>query len=110
MERIYIEKVKEYADKEVSLAGFVENFRDGKAMAFLVLKDITGKVQVTIEKEKHPDWEETLSKITPDSVVRVTGTVLLSDFVKLGGVEIIPSSLEIESVASALPIARVCSL
>ena len=106
MERIYIEKVKDYADKEVTLAGFVDNYRDGKAMAFLVLKDITGRVQVTIEKELHPDWEETLSKITPDSVVSVTGKVLLSDFVKLGGVEIIPSSIEIESVAAALPIAR----
>ncbi len=106
MERIYIENVKEYADKEVSLAGFVDNYRDGKAMAFLVLKDITGRVQVTIEKELHPDWEETLSKITPDTVVRVTGKVLLSDFVKLGGVEIIPSAIEIESVAAALPIAR----
>ena len=106
MDRIYIEKVKEYAEKEVSLAGFVENFRDGKAMAFMVLKDITGKVQVTIEKELHPEWSDMLSTITPDSVVRVIGKVLLSDFVKLGGVEIIPSLIEIESIAAALPIAR----
>ena len=106
MERIYIENVKEYADKEVSLAGFVDNYRDGKAMAFMVLKDITGRVQVTIEKELHPDWEEMLSQITPDSVVRVTGKVVLSDFVKLNGVEIIPSAIKIESIAAALPIAR----
>lgn len=106
MERIYIENVKDYADKEVSLAGFVDNYRDGKAMAFMVLKDITGRVQVTIEKELHPDWEETLSQITPDSVVRVTGKVQLSDFVKLNGVEIIPSEIKIESIAAALPIAR----
>ena len=70
MERIYIENVKQYADQEVNLAGFVDNYRDGKAMAFMVLKDITGKVQVTIEKELHPDWADTLSQITPDSVVR----------------------------------------
>ena len=106
MERIYIENVKDYADKEVSLAGFVDNYRDGKAMAFMVLKDITGRVQVTIEKELHPDWEEMLSQITPDSVVRVTGKVALSDFVKLNGVEIIPSDIKIESIAAALPIAR----
>ena len=106
MERIYIENVKDYADKEVSLAGFVDNYRDGKAMAFMVLKDITGRVQVTIEKELHPDWEEMLSTITPDSVVRVTGKVQLSDFVKLNGVEIIPTAIEIESIAAALPIAR----
>ncbi|MBR5896691.1 MAG: aspartate--tRNA(Asn) ligase, partial [Lachnospiraceae bacterium] len=106
MERIYIENVKDYADQEVSLAGFVDNYRDGKAMAFMVLKDITGRVQVTIEKELHPDWEEMLSQITPDSVVRVTGKVVLSDFVKLNGVEIIPSAIKIESIAAALPIAR----
>ncbi len=106
MDRIYIENVKDYADKEVSLAGFVDNYRDGKAMAFMVLKDITGRVQVTIEKELHPDWEEMLSTITPDSVVRVTGKVQLSDFVKLNGVEIIPTAIEIESIAAALPIAR----
>lgn len=106
MDRIYIENVKDYADKEVSLAGFVENFRNSKSMAFMVLKDITGKVQVTIEKELHPDWEEMLNTITPDSVVRVTGKVLLSDFVKLGGVEVIPSEIFVESIAAALPIAR----
>lgn len=106
MSRIYISDVKNFADQEVSLAGFVENFRDGKSMAFMVLKDITGKVQVTIEKELHPEWAEKLSQITPDSVVRVTGKVLLSEFVKLGGVEVIPSALEIESIAAALPIAR----
>ena len=106
MDRIYIENVKDYADKEVSLAGFVDNYRDGKAMAFMVLKDITGRVQVTIEKELHPDWEEMLGTITPDSVVRVTGKVQLSDFVKLNGVEIIPTAIEIESIAAALPIAR----
>ena len=54
MERIYIENVKEYADKEVSLAGFVDNYRDGKAMAFLVLKDITGRVQVLSKKNSIP--------------------------------------------------------
>lgn len=106
MERTYISDVKKFADKQVKLAGFVENFRDGKAMAFMVLKDITGKVQVTIEKELHPDWTDMLAQITPDSVVTVTGKVAISEFVKMGGVEIIPDSINIESIAAALPIAR----
>ena len=106
MDRIQIKDVKNYAGQEVLVKGFAENWRDGKSMAFLVLKDITGKVQVTIEKELHPDWADELSKITLDSVVFVTGTVQLSDFVKLNGVEIIPTSIKVDSIAAPLPIAR----
>jgi aspartyl-tRNA synthetase len=106
MDRIQIKDVKNYAGQEVLVKGFAENWRDGKSMAFLVLKDITGKVQVTIEKELHPDWADELAKITLDSVVFVTGTVQLSDFVKLNGVEIIPTSIQVDSVAAPLPIAR----
>ena len=93
MDRIQIKDVKNYAGQEVLVKGFAENWRDGKSMAFLVLKDITGKVQVTIEKELHPDWADELAKITLDSVVFVTGTVQLSDFVKLNGVEITPEMI-----------------
>ena len=42
--RTSIGTIKENLDKPVLLRGFVENFRDSKAMAFIVLKDITGKV------------------------------------------------------------------
>ncbi|MBO4399725.1 MAG: aspartate--tRNA(Asn) ligase, partial [Lachnospiraceae bacterium] len=102
MDRIQIKDVKNYAGQEVLVKGFAENWRDGKSMAFLVLKDITGKVQVTIEKELHPDWADELAKITLDSVVFVTGTVQLSDFVKLNGVEIIPTSIKVDSIAAPL--------
>ena len=86
MDRIQICDVAKYAEQEVLVKGFAENWRDGKSMAFLVLKDITGKVQVTIEKELHPEWADTLAKITLDSVIFVTGVVKMSEFVKLNGV------------------------
>ena len=44
MNRTYIRDIQ--ADGPVKVQGFVENLRDGKAMAFLVIKDITGKIQV----------------------------------------------------------------
>ena len=91
MERTYIRDVAAKAEQEVLVRGFTENFRDGKSMAFLVIKDITGKVQVTIEKELHPEWADTLAQITQDTVVSVTGIVKLSEFVKLNGIEIIPT-------------------
>lgn len=106
MERVYIGKIKEYTEQEVKLQGFVENFRDGKSMAFIVLKDITGKVQITIEKANHPEWNELLAQITPDSVLTVTGIPILSEYVKLNGIEVTPTSIKIESKAEGLPIIR----
>ena len=82
MERVYLGEIRQHLEKEILLQGFVENFRDGKAMAFLVMKDITGKVQVTIEKEKHPELLDVLSQITQDSVVSVTGVAYESEYVK----------------------------
>ncbi len=34
----------------VKVQGFIENLRNSKYMAFIVLKDITGKLQITVEK------------------------------------------------------------
>lgn len=106
MDRLYINKIKENLDTEIKLQGFVENFRDSKAMAFIILKDITGKVQVTVEKADHPEMLDVLSQITPDSVLTVTGVAKASEYVKLGGVEVYPTSIKLESVAAALPIHR----
>ena len=104
--RTSIGTIKENLDKPVLLRGFVENFRDSKAMAFIVLKDITGKVQVTVEKEKHPELLEELAKVTLDSVITVEGVAVASEYVKLNGVEVLPTALKVDSVADPLPIVR----
>lgn len=106
MERTYIRDIKENLDKPVLVQGFVENFRNGKNMAFIVLKDITGKLQITIEKEKTPQFAEDLERITPDSVISVVGTAVASEYVKMGGVELFPTEIKVESVADAIPIVR----
>ena len=85
---------------------FIENLRNSKYMAFIVLKDITGKLQITVEKDDHPELVDTIDKLTPDSVITVTGKVVENDYVKMGGIEMIPSAIEIESIADALPIVR----
>lgn len=106
MERTYIADIKNNLGKPVLVQGFVENLRDGKAMAFIVLKDITGKLQITVEKENAEHLCETISKLTPDSVVSITGTAIENEFVKLNGIELIPDEIKIESIADALPIMR----
>ena len=101
MERTYI---KDVAPGICRISGFVENFRNKRTMAFIVVKDITGKLQVTVEKEKHPEMLEMLDKLTIHSVVTFEGEVVLSEYVKLGGKEMYPTSMKVESIADALPI------
>ena len=106
MERTYIADVKNHVGEVVKVQGFIENLRNSKAMAFIVLKDITGKLQVTIEKEKKPELCEAIDKLTGDSVITVVGPVIENDYVKMGGIEMLPDELIIESIAEALPITR----
>ena len=86
------------------IAGYVENIRNKKWMCFIVLRDVTGKIQITIEKEKHPEWEEMLNTITVDSVIQVEGLILASEYVKLNGMEMYPDSIRIEAIAEPSPI------
>jgi len=106
MERTYISEVRNNTGKPLKVQGFVENFRNSRSMAFIVLKDITGKLQITIEKEKHPELCEVIDLITGDSVLTVEGTVFENDYVKMGGLEMIPDKITIESIAEPIPIAR----
>ena len=106
MNRTYVRDIKNNIGEVVKVQGFVENFRNSRAMAFIVLKDITGKIQVTIEKEQHPEMEAALDILTGDSVITVVGKVIENEYVKMGGIEILPDELFVESVADALPITR----
>ncbi len=101
MERTYI---KDITPGKRRISGFVENFRNKKTMAFIVVKDITGKLQVTIIKDEHPELIPLLDTLTIQSVVTFEGEVVESEYVKLGGKEMYPTSMKIESVAEAIPI------
>lgn len=102
MERTYIKDVKPGA--RCRIAGFVENLRNKRTMAFLVIKDITGKLQVTLEKEKYPELAAKVDTLTIHSVISVEGEVVANEYVKMGGIEMLPDALEIYSIADALPI------
>ena len=106
MERTYIKDAKNKIGETIKVSGFVENFRNSKAMAFIVLKDITGKLQVTIEKEKAPHLCDALETLTGDSVITVSGKLIENEYVKMGGIELLPDELTLESIADALPIVR----
>jgi nondiscriminating aspartyl-tRNA synthetase len=102
MERTYIKDIKVGETNKVK--GFIENIRDKKTMAFIVVRDITGKLQVTIEKEKFPEIAKEIEGVLPHSVITVEGPVVANEFVKMGGVEMLPEKLTVESRAEALPL------
>ena len=102
MERTYIKDIKVVEINKVR--GFIENIRDKKTMAFIVIRDITGKLQVTIEKEKYPEIAEEIAGVLPHSVITVEGPVVANEFVKMGGVEMLPEKLKVDSRAEALPL------
>ena len=99
MKKIYIKDLNKYFDQEIEIQAFVDNIRDLQWVQFVILKDSTGKVQVTIEKseESNKEMVELISNLTLDSTVKITGKLLESPKVKLNGMEIIPSKIEVTS-------------
>ena len=107
MKKIYINELKNYYDKEIEVSGFVDNIRDLQWVQFVILKDSTGKVQITIEKsdEKNKDMVELISNLTLESTVKVKCIVKENPKVKLNGMELIPSNICVTSTAfKELPI------
>ena len=104
MERTYASQVRDA--EQIKVQGFVESIRNKKKMAFIVLKDITGKVQVTVEKGENETLDAAVDAITLDSVITVIGKAVENEYVKLGGVEVLAREITIESLAAPLPIDR----
>ena len=105
MERTYIKDAILNPGK-VKIQGFVDIIRDTKYVVFIILKDITGTIQVTIEKEGNDELLKKVEGLTADSVITVVGNAVASEYVKLNGVEVIPEDVVVESLADALPINR----
>ena len=85
----------------VTVAGWVHEIRDLGGIAFLIVRDTTGRIQVKFEKdEMDDDLVERGLDVHRESVVAVTGAVEAEDRAPTG-VEIVPDSLEV--VAEADP-------
>ena len=103
-------KISEIKPGKVEFQGWIENLRDKKNMQFIVIRDLSGKVQVTVIKAEKPEIAEIFSKTTLESTVKIKGEAVANEFVKLGGIEVIPEEVEITSHAEPLPIAEDSSI
>ncbi len=101
MERNYVEEVfKKQAGEKVCLKGWVYDARDLKKVRFIVLRDITGRVQVTgVQSETPAEAFEGLNGISRESAVEVIGTI--KDCKQApGGKEIAPEKITILAMAA----------
>lgn len=73
MERTYIKDLKNNIGEKVTLKGFVQAVRDQGGIKFLVLRDITGIVQIVVLKSDM-DAFNFVKEITTESVVEIVGT------------------------------------
>lgn len=90
--------------EDARLSGFISNIRDKKSICFLVLRDISGELQLTIDKHIHTELNGVIAKLTLESVITVEGKVIANTSVKLNGVEMLVENIKIESIAEANPI------
>jgi len=106
MEKILFKNLNQYLNQEIEIAGFVDKIRDMQYVQFVILRDSSDKVQITIEKnEQNLEMNAMISKLTKESTVRAKGILFDRPNVKLRGMEFVPTEFEITSLSlEELPI------
>lgn len=98
-------KINELKENQVStISGLVEKIRNTKYMVFMILRDTTGHIQVSVEKKENEILANEVSQVTIGSFVSVTGKMVKSEYVKDGGCEFLPNSFKLLSLADISPI------
>ena len=72
--RIYIKELKDYIDKKVVIAGWVDVRRDHGKLIFIDLRDMSGKVQM-VALPNHKEAHDNASKLRSEWVVEIIGKV-----------------------------------
>ena len=110
--RTLISDLSRTPEGPVSVAGWVDTVRDQKKVQFVVLRDESGAAQLVHPRPDEIDpLADVISGLAAGTHVRVTGELKLDERVKLGGLEIKISTLEVETAAIAeTPIAADSSI
>lgn len=107
MKRILVQQLADSIGKKVMMQGFIDTIRNQKRMAFVLLRDHTGIVQVVFDKKTGGELSAlTIESLALESAVTIVGTVVENTAAKLGGIEIVLESIDVASAAETpLPIA-----
>jgi nondiscriminating aspartyl-tRNA synthetase len=105
--RVLVGQLGSRVAERVRVCGWVQTLRLQRRMQFVVLRDETGAVQLTNQREVHPELDEQIDALTVGSAVALTGRVVDAPQVKLGGIEVLVDSIDLVSIAEQpLPIAE----
>jgi asparaginyl-tRNA synthetase len=101
---IYIKGLSHHVEEEVTLKGWVYNYRSSKNLYFIELRDGTGICQCVVTKDNVDEktWQAAES-LTQESSLAVTGAVV-EDERSEGGFELQVSQIEIIQIAQNYPI------
>jgi asparaginyl-tRNA synthetase len=101
---IYINQLANHVDSEITLKGWVYNYRSSGSLVFIELRDGTGITQCVVAKDEVSEeaWEAA-SSLKQESSVEITGTVK-ADERSVGGHEMHVSNVKVFQVAEDYPI------
>jgi len=94
-ERTQIGKARESLDESLIIAGWVKRTRVLRNISFVILRDVSGEIQVTVKDDELRKAVEDLGR---EDVIKVTGRVVSSEVANTG-VEFIPDSIEVVNKA-----------
>lgn len=93
------------AGEAIHLRGWVARKRSSKKIAFLTIRDSTGRIQVSVNKENNPKAYDIADTIGYESALYITG-ILSEDARAPSGYEIKASEIEIVGKAEKFPITK----
>ena len=112
--RSVVSSLSAQADGDVVVAGWVDTVRDQKAVQFVILRDETGAVQLVNKAVRELDTDdadsaaklaltEKIGTLNAGTFIKVTGLLAHDERVKLGGLEVKISSLDVIAEAEPEP-------
>lgn len=98
MKRVLVENLGSYLNQEVVIKGWIHRMRHLSQVTFLILRDRSGTIQVTVD----PDLLASV-RLTTESVVEIHGSVKPEPRAR-EGYEVVARRIEVLSLARELPI------
>lgn len=95
MKKYWVKDIASLENEEIELIGWVHEIRETKPITFIILRDSTGKAQITVKKNEHSDaLLNKIKNLHHEDIIKIRGKVIKSSIAKLG-YEVIPKDIEI---------------
>ena len=99
MTRMYCTDIRDSAVEVAEVAGWIHDIRNLGGIAFVLLRDRTGVLQLTFLKKQNIDLFTAVTSLNRETVIRASGPVQRSEKV-MNGFEILPVTVDILSEAA----------